>query len=268
MGLPSGVVCSTASSSVSRRFLPTWVLRMALYVFSDLHIQSAQDPLYARVLSLLAQLKDQDAVVLNGDIFDLFVGNKSVYRQRYRAFLDALRAAGARGAKIHYVEGNHDFLLARPLSEVPNLELHASEVSFNHQGRRFFVAHGDRIDPTDYGYRFMRWCFRSWLMKLVVWLLPGALIDAIGRGSSRWSRGSEIRLPSDWPIADRERLRSLYRTYARHQLDAGHDYVILGHCHDLDEEGGRYFNMGFPPIHGSYLYWDSTLPQPIRKSLE
>jgi hypothetical protein len=42
----------------------------------------------------------------------------------------------------------------------------------------------------------------------------------------------------------------------------GYDYVVMGHCHDLDEMSfkvgervGQYVNVGYPPVHGSYLSW-------------
>jgi hypothetical protein len=51
----------------------------------------------------------------------------------------------------------------------------------------------------------------------------------------------------------------------------GHDVVILGHCHDLDEfsfrvdgRSGYYLNVGYPRLHGSFLEWTSGEPKPNR----
>jgi hypothetical protein len=59
-----------------------------------------------------------------------------------------------------------------------------------------------------------------------------------------------------------ERLRKIYRSYAAERLAEGYDYVVMGHCHDLDEmsfqiggRAGQYVNVGFPRVHGSYLSW-------------
>ena len=59
-----------------------------------------------------------------------------------------------------------------------------------------------------------------------------------------------------------ERLRNLYRSYAAERIARGCDFVVMGHCHDLDEKSfvidgrpGQYVNVGFPRAHGSFLSW-------------
>jgi UDP-2,3-diacylglucosamine hydrolase len=236
---------------------------MSLYAVSDLHIWGPDDPLYRSLLALLNERAVAgDVVVLAGDLFDLFIGNKPIFRDRYGEFFSALESAGRRGVQMHYIEGNHDFLIRRAFSGIENLKIHPHEVSIELGGRRFFFAHGDTADRRDYRYRMLRLFLRSPILRTFVALAPGELVDRIGRGSSGRSRKYRPRLPSELPAGKMESLRKVYRSYAAEKLAQGYDYVVLGHCHDLDEMSfhiggrpGQYVNIGFPRAHGSFVSW-------------
>jgi UDP-2,3-diacylglucosamine hydrolase len=101
---------------------------MTLYAVSDLHIRDEHDPLYPPLLALLRErAMPGDQVVLAGDIFDVFVGDKPEFTERYAEFLRAARAAAARGVRVDYLEGNHDFLLGRALGG-HGIRVHAREL--------------------------------------------------------------------------------------------------------------------------------------------
>ncbi len=235
-----------------------------IYFISDLHVTGPEDPIYRSLLALLREkVGPGDTVVLGGDLFDLFVGGKGIFRDRYRAFLEALAECGGRGADIHYIEGNHDFLIHNAFGRIPGVQVHGQEIRLDLGERRFYVAHGDLADTSDYGYRALRGFFRSGLMKAFVRVMPGSVIDWIGRTSSDASRGRKPLLPAEMPIERRERLRKVFRSFAAARIAEGFDFVVLGHCHDLDEmkfqvEGriGQYVNVGYPRAHGSMLLWE------------
>ncbi len=236
---------------------------MSLSVVSDLHISSEQDPVYESLLKLLREKVSRgDTLVLAGDLFDLFVGNKGVFLRRYERFFEELAQAAARGVRLHYIEGNHDFLIRRAFKNIPEIEVHGHHVALELQGRRFYVAHGDTVDRADYGYRALRVFFRSPVMKAVVAVAPGSWVDTLGRSSSHHSRHRKPLLTTELPIERAEYLRKVFRSYAAERLSEGYDFVVLGHCHDLDQMrfkiGGRcgqYMNVGFPRIHKSYVRW-------------
>jgi UDP-2,3-diacylglucosamine hydrolase len=236
---------------------------MRLLVVSDLHVHGPEDPLYRSLLKLLRErAQPGDIVVLAGDLFDLFVGNKRVFTDRYREFTDALREAGARGVELHYIEGNHDFHIRRAFAGIPKLRVHPHDIEFRLGGKRVFVAHGDTVDREDYGYRLLRGLFRSPLMKAFVTVAPDRWIEGIGTHSADASRKRGPRLPSQMRADRVERIRRVFRNFAAEKLTEGFDYVVLGHCHDLDEMAfqvagrlGQYINVGYPRAHGSYLAW-------------
>lgn len=248
---------------------------MPLYAISDLHVRGPDDPLYR---SLLLLLKDRaragDTVVLAGDLFDLYVGNKRIFRERYREFFEAATEAGGRGVGMHYIEGNHDFQLKGAFSGVPGMTVHSLDFELKIEGKRFYFSHGDLVDPKDYGYRALRLFFRSPFMRAFVALVPDSWVEWIGQTSSRRSRDAKPRLPASLPRERLEYLRNTYRSYAADRLAQGADFVVMGHCHDLDEKcfviDGRpaqYVNVGFPRVHGSFLSWSPGEERIVRERL-
>lgn len=248
---------------------------MNLFILSDLHIRGVEDPIYTSLLTVIRDRATQgDTVVLAGDIFDLYIGNKAVFHHQYQAFFDALLSASQRGVELHYIEGNHDFLLKGAFQHIPHMRVYDSNFGIERDGKKFYIAHGDEVDRKDYGYRLLRAFFRSPIMALAVFLSPGKWLNQFGQFLSRKSRGGKPFLPMDWPLDRREYLRKLYRSFAADRLLEGYDFVVMGHCHDLDEMSfkigprvGQYMNVGFPRIHGSYLVWSSGDPKIQREKL-
>jgi UDP-2,3-diacylglucosamine hydrolase len=236
---------------------------MSLFVISDLHIGGADDTLYSSLLSLIQdKASSGDTLVLAGDIFDLFVGNKAVFVQRYFEFFKALETAGQRGVRLHYIEGNHDFLIRPVFQRIPGMTVHTKDFALEIGQRRFYFAHGDTVDRGDISYLALRLFFRSPIMKGIVSLIPGEWLDAFGQWSSAKSRNKKPRLAAELPLERIDHLRKVYRNFAAERLSQGNDFVVMGHCHDLDEMffniGGRqaqYINVGFPRVHGSFLSW-------------
>src|SRR5439155_1149483 len=156
------------------------------------------------------------------------------------------------------IEGNHDFLIRPAFRGIRKFKIHTDEIQLKVDGKRFFVAHGDLVDRTDLKYMAWRFLARSPLMKSVLAAVPGALVDRVGQVSSQRSRQAKAVLPITLPGGQLESLRKTYRNFAADRLLQGYDYVVLGHCHDLDEmcfsigdRVGQYINVGFPRVHNS-----------------
>ena len=250
---------------------------MSLLVVSDLHIKGGDDPLFESLLGLIRKATGADTLVLAGDLFDLFVGGKSVFIERYGRFFDELKSAVARGVQVHYIEGNHDFQMQGAFSGIKGLALHRDEIELSFDGKRFFVAHGDQVDQGDLGYLALRYFLRTPVMKTVIAAAPGKWIDRIGNASSRRSRGTRSVVPMEGDggagEGDLQRIRKIYRNFAAERLLQGYDFVILGHCHDLDEMNfsigdrqGQYINVGYPRVHDTYLVWEPGEPKVRRES--
>ncbi|MFZ9596159.1 MAG: UDP-2,3-diacylglucosamine diphosphatase [Bdellovibrionia bacterium] len=244
---------------------------MSLIAVSDLHIWGPQDPVYASLIALIQlRAKPSDTLVLAGDLFDVWVGNKTIFLHLYSSFFNQIQAAAQRGVRIYYIEGNHDFMMKKVFEKIPGVTVCSRTIQIEVQGKIFHCAHGDLVDPRDYGYRLLRLFFRSPLMKALVALVPGEWLSRFGQFSSQKSRSQHKNLP----LAQMEYLRRTFRSYAAERISQGADFVILGHCHDLDEmsfhvgnRAAQYINIGFPRIHGSFLSWNPGDPKIQREKL-
>lgn len=242
---------------------------MKLISISDIHISNAKDPIYSDVLTILDREVEADTrLVLAGDIFDFLVGNNRKLNEEYRDFFRLLAKKGQIGAKIDYIEGNHDFHLKRALEGIPNLSLHAKDVSIDLGEKRLYVAHGDLVDREDYGYLALRAFFRSPLIWVAAHALPDRVTNRIGTTSSDLSRKQNPRTFTEQNPEKLERTRKLFRNFAVDRLREGYDFVILGHCHDADEmtfqigsRSGQYMNVGYPKAHRTFIRWASGSPQ-------
>jgi UDP-2,3-diacylglucosamine pyrophosphatase LpxH len=233
---------------------------MRLWVFSDLHLEVGS--FYQEFLNLLrTDPQSGDRVVFNGDIFDLFVGSSEHFVAPFRSFVTLMTDLTQRGVQVDYLHGNHDFHLERAFAETgvyfheDSLEMILSAP----QGtKRIWIEHGDLVDQSDWKYQNLRKIFRSRTLKVSVPHLPTAVILGLAKLLSRKADQQISELPESWPETDRNRLRALFRAHAEQKHRQGYDYVVMGHCHDLDEVEPYYFNMGYPPVHRQYLHYDSS----------
>jgi len=231
-----------------------------IYFFSDLHLTDLEQPLARSFLSALKELNSAtDAVVLAGDIFEILVGDSSYFKRKYESFFAILRDLVSHGVSVFYIEGNHDFHLARILpsgvSIVPE-GVRLEGIAAEGPPKVIEVVHGDLVDSSDHAYLKMRRIFRSRGVQLASGWIPGPVIEWLAGRISRDSDRKASELPEGWSEARRSRLREVYRDYARNRARLGVDFVIMGHCHDLDEADGVYWNMGYPPVHRQFLVYD------------
>ena len=223
---------------------------MKVFFLSDIHLRDGDGPQARRLVAFLSsEPEPKDVVVLGGDIFDLLVGNKRIFRKRFGPVLEAIEAAGARGVELHYLEGNHDFHFSKMFDGKANVRVHFEDYAFTAHNRRVLVSHGDLINKGDYGYRFLRWFTKNFLFELFVKLMPDFFVDFVGRTSSKKSRDYTTNKGSDLQL---ERVRNMYVNFAKEKIRTGTDHVLVGHSHLRDQVAvkdgphiGEYVNLGY-----------------------
>jgi len=238
-----------------------------LWIFSDLHLTEPSEYLYRSFLQALDEPELSDTVVFAGDIFDLFVGNSARFSSKNAPFFNQLAKLHLRGVKLFYIEGNHDFHL-KEILEPHGVQVVKDEITLTtERKKRIYIAHGDLVDQTDVNYLRLRKIFRSPVLRTLVDVAPGSLIETIAGKLSRPLSQQHSELPEKWQPEDREKLRKKYRNFARQKTVQGGeaDVVILGHCHDLDELPPFYWNMGYPPQHRQFLFYDAATNEVKRR---
>lgn len=229
---------------------------MRLIYLSDLHLCSEADESCRRFLSFLREIPGaKDTLILGGDIFDLVIGNKKIYRKSFPGFFQQVSSLIKGGTQIYYLEGNHDFHLRGLLP--PEVTLKTDDFTVEWGGKKIWITHGDMIDSEDHGYRILRGITRSLPFKVLLKFIPGSAVHLIGAWSSRQSR----KRHDVYDISDERsrRLRDLFYTFSMNRIGNGYDFVLAGHSHLDDQKhlaaGGRkgeYLNLGFSRLFLPY----------------
>lgn len=205
---------------------------------SDVHIRGLKDPTMKKFLSFLEEeKKDLTHLIIGGDLLDFWIGIKGVVFQEYIPILNKLLELKEAGVQIDYIEGNHDFSLGSFFTDILKIQIIKNEHIFQIGNYHVYVAHGDQVNPKDYGYLFLRWFLRSFFVQAFIKVLPPAWIWWISQRSSHVSR--TYRTPDQHTV-------ELFRQFAKKKLIQV-DVVILGHTHYPDEqrfENKMYFNTG------------------------
>jgi UDP-2,3-diacylglucosamine hydrolase len=195
---------------------------------ADAHFRSARiDGEASRRLlfiSFVESLPGGAVLFLLGDIFDFYFEYRRVVSNRYLDIFAALSAASARGVRLHFLGGNHDFWVGRTAEREFGLEVHHDEILVASQGRRIRCAHGDLLMPGDRGYKMLKSVIRNpVVIGLSRWIHPD-LLDAVASGVSHGSRSIKRE--------NHERqARGLVDYAHRHFFDRGNDAFIMGHVH-------------------------------------
>ena len=219
---------------------------MKVLFVSDIHIGAPDDP-RARLFTawLDRVLADPPThLFLVGDIFDLWIADRRYFIERYAAVIARLRRLRAAGCELHYFEGNHDLDLEVFWARDVGARVYDRPTLFELDGRRVLVEHGDQMDPSDRGYRFLRWLLRTPVVRALGRWLPNRVVRAIGERASRTSRHytTEVRPSSEG------RAREVIRAHVSRLLQAQNfDVFVAGHVHVIEDTvvgQARVFNLG------------------------
>lgn len=196
----------------------------AIDLLSDLHLCPALPRTFEAFAQHLRQT-DADAVLVLGNLFEVWIGDDQAVQSFERACLAAIEQASRR-LWVGLMVGNRDFLLgpqalaaagAHPLTD-PTV-LHAF-------GVRWLLTHGDALCTADVEYQAFRREVRSPAWQQAFLARPHADRAAVAghiRAESR-ARKSALPDPGDWADVDVDA--------ARYWMDASGAPVLLhGHTH-------------------------------------
>lgn len=200
-------------------------------LITDLHLDLESPASVERFLVFLARVEpDCPALIVLGDLFDVWVGPAAMGAGATPGVLAALRARAQAGLAIWIVPGNRDFLLdarfeaasgARLLPEGARARLP--------DGSRALLLHGDTLCTRDVGYQRLRRVLRSRAVRALAPLLPWSLARAIGRRLRRASVQALMRKPAEE--------KSIQPDAVDAQLSAnGASLLICGHAHEFRDE--------------------------------
>lgn len=201
-----------------------------IYFVSDMHLGASYIADHKaherRIVEFLDSLYGKATeLYLLGDILDYWFEYRTAVPRGYVRFFGALSRLADSGVRITWLTGNHDIWLFDYLTNEIGIEVVDSPyIERTICGRRFILAHGDRIGHASPAFRLICSLFRNRVcQKMYSWIHPRWTVPFAHRWSSS-SRGSgctfDVDTRRDYII---EQVSSL--------LPLKPDYIVMGHYH-------------------------------------
>lgn len=216
-------------------------------LLSDLHLGPDTPGTLARLAQHLATTPAQ-AVLMLGDIFEVWVGDDARSEPFEAGVVAMLRAASARLA-LFFMPGNRDFLLGADMLAACGMSALPDPTVLDAFGQRWLLAHGDAQCLDDTAYQAFRRQVRAPEWQAQVLAQPLAARQALGRQMREGSRAAQAAqlLTTD---LDAEACRALLR-------EAGAATLIHGHTHRP-----AVHDLGAPLQRVVLSDWDFDAPEP------
>lgn len=200
---------------------PAW---QRVELLSDLHLSEGTPRTVAAFLSHL-QASTADAVLLLGDVLEVWVGDDVLGQPGFERSLFEQIAAASRGRWIGFMAGNRDFMLGTQGLAQAGLHALPDPLCLQAWDHRWLLTHGDALCLSDTEYQAFRRQVRSPQWQAGMLTLPLAQRVETGR---QMRKASEARKRSNAP-----------ETYADVDLEASlallqqadTDELIHGHTH-------------------------------------
>ncbi len=221
-----------------------------IYFISDIHLGlHPAEKSFVREKLLVKWLdsikSDADELYLMGDIFDFWHEYRKVVPRGFTRFLGKIAEISDNGTQIYFFTGNHDVWVYDYLPKEIGLTLYRKPIVKELNGLKFFLAHGDGLGRSEYGYKILKKIFTN---KILQWLFARIHPNAAMAFGHRWSRTSRYAkgiVAEPFKGEDKE----IQIVFAKEKLKKEHfDFFIIGHRHipfDIKlNEVSRIINLG------------------------
>ena len=113
-----------------------------------------------KITSWLDEIKeDAKSIYLLGDIFDFWFEYKTVVPKGFVRLLGKLAELTDSGTEIYIIRGNHDLWMYDYLPKEVGVDIMDDKIILEENGKRIFLAHGDGLGPSDFGYKLIKKIF-------------------------------------------------------------------------------------------------------------
>lgn len=143
---------------------PSW---RSIEFISDLHL-SEKTPLTFDAWSAYLRATQADAVVMLGDLFEVWIGDDT-RGQAFEARCVDVMAQAARQRPLYFMAGNRDFLIGPEMLREAGLQQLADPTLLIAMGQRILLTHGDSLCLDDVAYQRFRQMVRNpaWQQQLL-----------------------------------------------------------------------------------------------------
>ena len=240
-----------------------------VYFLSDFHlgVPDHQTSLVRekRIVSFLESIRKETAVLfIVGDLFDFWIEYKTVVPKGYVRILGKLAELRDAGIEIHFFVGNHDMWMKSYFQDELNIPVFFEPQTYEFNGKKFLVGHGDGLGPGDHGYKMLKKIFRNPVCQWLFGILPPAIGMGIAQHFSHTSRAA-TGIKEDHFLGEENEWLVQYSKSTLEQTF--YDYFIFGHRHlPIDHplicphsgNPARYINLGDWIRYFSYGVFDGN----------
>ena len=219
--------------------------RSKVYFTSDVHLglgtadPAEREDRFVRWLKSIP--RDSKALYLLGDIWDFWYEYRDVVPKEGTRVVAQLIDLMDNGVEVWFMPGNHDIWA---YSYFESLGIHKICQPYYAEigGRRFCLAHGDRLKDARLGYRLMLLVFNNRVLQVLFSTLHPWFAFRFGTSWSKKSRYTHI--PYQWKGSEEPLVR-----FAEEEIKAGRkaDYFVFGHyhldAHETLSDGSELFVM-------------------------
>ncbi len=209
---------------------------MEAWFISDIHLKTAEERNGKILLRFMRSLLQSNPAVIHlfmlGDIFDLWVGGHSYFADKFSDIMQALKDLKSAGARITFIEGNHDVHVERYFEKKIGVEVHVEAQYYDIDGTVVRCEHGDLINLEDEKYLKYRSIIRNPWIKPLGNIIPGFVWDYVGNLASKKSREKS----GHYRVMNEDRLVTMVRNHIPIAYrEKPFDLIVSGHMHVFDD---------------------------------
>ena len=216
-----------------------------LLVLSDIHLGTYG--CHAKELLQYLKTIKPKAVILNGDIIDVWQFSKRYWPPAHMMVIKHFIGLIAKGIPLYYIPGNHDEMLRKFKGfQLGSLKI-CTKLSIKLGGEKVWIFHGDVFDVV---MQHSKWLARLGAIGYDILILINRLVNFISQklGKGKISFSKKIKNGVKSAVAFINKFES---TVCEIATSNGYKYVICGHIHEpaiktLVTENGPicYLNSG------------------------
>jgi len=196
-----------------------------IVVLSDIHL-GTYGCHATELLQYLKSIKPK-AVVLNGDIIDVWQFSKRYWPGAHMMVIKHLVGLIAKDTPVYYIPGNHDEMLRRFKGfQLGSLKI-TNKLSLKIEGKRLWIFHGDVFDVV---MQHSRWLAKAGAVGYDTLILINRLVNwvssKLGRGKISFSKKVKNTVKGAVKF-----INQFEDTVCDIAAENNYDYVVCGHIH-------------------------------------
>ena len=167
------------------------------------------------------------AVILNGDIIDIWQFSKRYWPKSHMKVVKLISSWISKGVEVKYITGNHDEMLRKFVGfQMGNFSISNKEL-LTVDGKKTWVFHGDVFDVT---MQHSKWIAKLGAVGYDSLILLNSAINFFASKFGKWPISMSKKIKNSVKSAVKY-INNFEKIAADIAIENNYDYVICGHIH-------------------------------------